>query len=567
VKAIVYAFAIQPGLDDVPGAAPLPVLSRQLPRLLVAALNGDRDRGARFFPLLGLAGRRRSFFTTDHILSEAVARRLHRQQDVSWFVHGCLHGDAAKLVVYDSGGSEVYAGELPFDPRSPLPFVALAAYEVGGILGLQASLRPPGLDGAALAAWLAARDALLALEANLLDVDVEAAVRQAQAALRHRPQDPQTRELFVQLCARAVALQPEALWIGDAVHEALAFAGDDEFHALALPLLAACRHPAVADLWLLRIAHDPGRADYVLRAASALRAVGRHDDLRAMLESAVARGCDDATVLAQLATARGKAGDRDGSDALMHRLRGRELPSAAVAVLFAGWLTDHGESAPALVVLEQALAREPAHSGLLLEQARAYLERGDGEAARRALVRCLQSEPPPAMRADAERLLRFCARPQALRAVLQLDRRLQAGELRAARALGRALVRQAADFAEAWLFYGTVQARLGHNWRAARSLRRALRLMPELGEAHNRLGILLVGRGRLEEGYHHLLQAVHLLPLDSAPQLHLAQACRLLGRADEGRAALAAAERLGAAPALLARVRALFGGDDAGQPG
>jgi Tfp pilus assembly protein PilF len=111
---------------------------------------------------------------------------------------------------------------------------------------------------------------------------------------------------------------------------------------------------------------------------------------------------------------------------------------------------------------------------------------------------------------------------------------------------------------EAWLFLGVVRQRLSHQRRAIRALSRAVACMPELGEAHNQLGVLLMQQRRHQEAYQHLERAVDLLPWESGPRVHMAQACCFLGRVDEGREMLEEAQRLGADGKLLEAVRQTF---------
>jgi Flp pilus assembly protein TadD len=131
---------------------------------------------------------------------------------------------------------------------------------------------------------------------------------------------------------------------------------------------------------------------------------------------------------------------------------------------------------------------------------------------------------------------------------------IAAADLDTACAAARALVRSTAA-AEAWLLLGVVQHRLGRLRRAERILRRALRCDHESPEVHNRLGILLVASGRVEAGRLHLQHAHLLAPHDPSPLLHLAQACALLGQSADAAAHLAAAERCGADPQVVALVR------------
>ena len=85
---------------------------------------------------------------------------------------------------------------------------------------------------------------------------------------------------------------------------------------------------------------------------------------------------------------------------------------------------------------------------------------------------------------------------------------------------------------------------------------RALRHDTESVDAHNRLGILLVANGRVDEGHALLARAHQLAPHDPSPLLHLAQACALLGRADEAERLVGDAEKCGADPQLARAVRA-----------
>ena len=111
---------------------------------------------------------------------------------------------------------------------------------------------------------------------------------------------------------------------------------------------------------------------------------------------------------------------------------------------------------------------------------------------------------------------------------------------------------------EAWLCLGAVRQRLGHQWRARRAYRRAIAREETLGEAHNRLGILLVVRRRPAAALTHLLRAAELMPGEPSVRVHLAQAYAALARLEEARAAVTDAERLGQDPQTLARLRSAF---------
>ena len=75
--AILYTLAVEEGLPPVVGAAPYSVLARQLPRLVVNRMNGDRDEGVRFFPLLGTVEGKRQFFSIPEMLDAERLMTLH----------------------------------------------------------------------------------------------------------------------------------------------------------------------------------------------------------------------------------------------------------------------------------------------------------------------------------------------------------------------------------------------------------------------------------------------------------------------------------------------------------
>jgi Flp pilus assembly protein TadD len=109
--------------------------------------------------------------------------------------------------------------------------------------------------------------------------------------------------------------------------------------------------------------------------------------------------------------------------------------------------------------------------------------------------------------------------------------------------------------AEAWHQLGLVAHQRGRVRRAERALRRAIACDDRCSEAHNRLGVLLLTQGRVDDGHACLLRAHDLAPHDTSPLLHLAQAEALRGQRDAAEAYLAAAVRLGADPQVLAAIR------------
>lgn len=193
---------------------------------------------------------------------------------------------------------------------------------------------------------------------------------------------------------------------------------------------------------------------------------------------------------------------------------------------------------------------------LQFELGRAHLLLDDGPAAAAAFAQALALGLSPVLATQARRFQRIAAVPGLWPAVQLIEKAIGAGDLVAAEAAARALVRRAGPVAEAWYLLGLVHHKRGRLRPAERLLRRALRHDHESVDAHNRLGILLVANGRVDEGHALLARAHQLAPHDPSPLLHLAQACALLGRADEAERLVGDAERCGADPQLARAVRA-----------
>ena len=98
--AVVFAFAVEDGLAPVVGAAPYDVLARQIPRILVGQLNGDSDRGVRFFPFLGPVDGARSFLRLREPLDPKALVALHKQEGVDRLVDGVYTRHQARAYLY-----------------------------------------------------------------------------------------------------------------------------------------------------------------------------------------------------------------------------------------------------------------------------------------------------------------------------------------------------------------------------------------------------------------------------------------------------------------------------------
>ena len=170
-SAVVFAFAIADGLTPVVGAAPFDVLARQIPRALVAQLNGDGDPGLRFFPFLGPVDGQRGFLRLRELLEPAALVGLHQQGDVDLLVDGMLLQDRLQWRVLDGATGAVRLSiELPFDALDPFAVMPRLGFELVGLLGWTGAAGPQlQIRGAALGWYLVLKDDLLRREADLQD--------------------------------------------------------------------------------------------------------------------------------------------------------------------------------------------------------------------------------------------------------------------------------------------------------------------------------------------------------------------------------------------------------------
>lgn len=562
--AVVYELALADGLAPVSGAAPWDVLARQVPRLLVARLNGASDRGVRFFPFLGNDGGKRCFLVVRDLLPPETLAQMHRQGDVQCIIDGRIQDDGLRLRILDGPTLRTrFDADLPFDPRAPLDVLQRAEFEAMTALGWEGPPGPaPALQGAALSWFLVAKDALLALEAGLPRDDSFDPVRAAQRCAELEPDDPDVQAVVLEIAAHLVRGRPGSADALELVAQ-LAERGPDapRFLEQAAELLVAGGAEQRGTAIAVRSAQRwPDQATLAHQAAALLFRQGRLLDACEVLRSAVAAGNRAVSVLAQLAGIEDLLGHHAERDQLCAQILEQGDPPPTVARLLLAFLLEQGRAAEALALADRALLAAAEDPALWLERGRALLLLDQPAAAVPALQRALSLDCPSALRTDVERLLRVARIPGLLPALQRVERAVKSGHLADAVRMLRSLVAQHDDSAESWLLLGVVRQKLRQLRRAEKALRRALSLQPDLGEAHNRLGILLVARGRVAKGYGHLLQALALAPGDPSVRVHLAQACALMGRKPEGEQHLAEAARLGASAATVAAVRKGFFG-------
>ncbi|MCC7063026.1 MAG: tetratricopeptide repeat protein [Planctomycetes bacterium] len=556
--AVVFAFAVADGLLPVVGAAPYDVLARQLPRLLVARLNAGGDRGIRFFPFVGPVDGQRNFLNLREQFEPAQLALLHKQGATQLLVDGIFRPGGLHWRVLDGESLKVQIeGCVPFDARKPLDVLVRLEFEITGLLGWMGRPQPAHpLSGEALGWFLVLKDSLLRREANLPEASPDP-LRPLRRCLELARDDEGVRALAldyaVQLLKRGEHREGLAPVLADLAQSPSL--PTEQLERLAVLLHAAGDDAAAATAIGRAAMQSPERPELVERAAAQLFRLERYGEVRGLVELARHRGVASVPALAQLAAVCDRTGDQALRVQLTEELLGMDDLPVPVARLLVSFLIEDDRPLEACQVAERALAKDPAQPMLQFELGRAYLLLDNGSRASEALQQALQRGLPPTIAPQAQRYLRLAAVPGLWSGTQRVENAIAAGDLAEAMAGARELVRTVGRAAETWFLVGLVRHKLGHDRRAERALRRALRIDDRFGDAHNRLGILLVSRGNVEAGHQHLQQAHAIAPQESSPLLHLAQACALLGRIDEARQHIAAAELRGADPQMVEAVR------------
>jgi predicted Zn-dependent protease len=559
--AVVFAFAVEKDLPPVVGAAPYGVLARQLPRLVVNRLNGDRDAGLRFFPLLGTDNGTRQFFTIDEMLPPEQLAGLHGLQgQVPYMIDGKIDAKTLTFRVFEENQLLVTMQTIDFDPLDPLPAATRMLFEMSGVF--QWSGAPPALpdiESRALSHFFVAKDDLLCLEAGFPREDDDQWVRAIRCVFDERPEDRDVQTLLLDICRHLVRTKSAPTQVRDLLVHATAVTNGLRLAGEAAAVLddLGCRDEA--DALFERLVHEPDISEAVaLRLAAFLFRRGRFAEGRDHLERVRARGVAGNRLLAQLAVLYQRLGQDVERHAVIDELANRDNLPPTVSRMVCGELVDQNRAVEALAVIDRCLARSPDDATLWLEKARVLLHGDDPTSAGPVLEEVFRHHPSAAVREEAARLQRFASLPHVLPALRVVDAALAGNHLDRALQLATDLVQANPDLAEGWLFLGVTHQRRESIDEAIVALQKAVTLDTTLGEAHNRLGILLVGAGRHREGAEQLERAIEILPAESGPQIHMAQALALLGDKDAGRRALEEAERLGADPRMVESVRRTF---------
>lgn len=554
-QVVVFAFAVEDGLAPVVGAAPFPVLARQIPRVLVELLNEGADRGARFFPFLGRVDGARTFLRLRRPLEPKALVALQEKEGVDLFVDGVLRSGQLEWRVLDRAGEVLLRLEVDFDPLDPLAMLPRLAYELHGQLGWTGlSATGPALRGEALGWYLILKDEMLWREAQLPEVS-EQPLRAAARCVELAGEVGEVQQLVVEFLAlllRRGLYRDEA----GAVAAALGVRVDDArtLDRLAGLTFAAGDAPAAVAMVLRAAQLLPKDTELTERAASMAFQQGDGDGVEAVVAAARAAGAATPRLLAQLAATRDRSGDRDGRDRLVDELLGAAQLPVPAARLIASFLLEGNRTQDAKRVLLSALDRSPDDAGLHFELGRCCLLLGDTARAAVALQRSLDLKLGGATAEQAQRLLRQASVPGLWQGLQLVEKAVATGQLAAARDAARALVRRVGPVAEAWLLLGVVEHKRDRLGRAERLLRRAIRYDGRAAEAHGRLGVVLLQVGRAAEAWEHLTQAHELAPDDAATLLHLAQAAAHSGRQQAAAQHAREAGQLGADPELVEAV-------------
>lgn len=555
---VVFAFAVADGLPPVLGAAPHDVLARQLPRLLVARLNGKVDRGARFFPFLGTVDGQRQLLNSNRLLEPERLAMVHQQPDARLLCDAMLGDGVLHWRLIDPRALEVvFAREMPFDPKKPLELLPRIEFEIADRLEWDWRPTPlPKLAGEALGWWLVLKDEILQREANLPD-DGRDPLRPARRCVELAPADVDVQQAVCERLAMLLRKGERRAECAELLAALAATVGDDAERLAKLDALLAAAGDvgASADAACRAARLQPERSDLVERAAAQAFQLGRFDDVREIVGRARERGIASAAALAQLAAVCDRVDDRPTRRALVRELLELGDLPVPVARLVVSFLLEEEQPTLARALVDRALATEPGHAMLHFERGRACMLLDDEEQAAASFVRALQLGVAPEFAAQAKRYLRVCSVPGLWRGAQAVERSMLAGDLDAAARAARALTRACRGAAEAWYFVGMVAHRRGRGRRAERALRLALARDPRCADALNRLGVLLLQQGRVDEGRSMLVRAHEASPTDAAPLLHLAQAEALLGMVTAAEGRLQHAARLGADPLTLDAVR------------
>ncbi|MHC5063103.1 MAG: tetratricopeptide repeat protein, partial [Planctomycetota bacterium] len=410
MSAIVYSFAVESGLPQVPGTAPLAVLSRQIPRQVVLGLNQGRDRGLRFFPFMGQVEGVRRFFELPEPLAIPELLKLHGQSPApAWIVDGWIHSEGMRLRIADGESGEVrLEEELPFDPEDPWAAVQRIQFELLGCMGWS-DLPPkaPDIQGDAAGWFLIARDDLLALEANHLRSDPGRSLRAVAEAFARSPHTGEVRELLLDISQRMAQQKIATEAVTALLLEVAPAVGvsDPAFVDQAASIVESVSGMAAAlPLYEVQADCEPA-GEASVKAGMVLFQHGERERSLSMLRRAFDAGNSSPSLRAQLAVVEGECGDSVRSSQLLDELAEESALTSAITRLVTNYLLLNERNKKSLELLDGALSRDGANPGLHLDRGRALLAMRRGKEAAAAFKSCLESRPNRETREEVRRYL------------------------------------------------------------------------------------------------------------------------------------------------------------------
>jgi len=305
--------------------------------------------------------------------------------------------------------------------------------------------------------------------------------------------------------------------------------------ALGEALLASGNPTEAVRVFRQAVADDPQNPAARLGFASALYGTG--DATAAGAEvTALANRPDSATLGKRLGDALGdrigemlvKLGRREDALAFYRKEIAGGGATPATKVAAARLALERGDRDEAQRLAEAAAAEDPRAPGALFVVGEVLRARGDLAGALAELRRAQAVDASPAVQLEVGRVLAALGRDEEAMGVLGDTGDLPEASVERGRiALRRGNTEKAVDEltvatarlpgnADAFLLLGQAEDRLGHADKAEAAFKTTTRLLPASGEAHYRLGRLLLDRGSVAAALPHLRAATDRAPATAA---------------------------------------------------
>jgi tetratricopeptide (TPR) repeat protein len=475
----------------------------------------------------------RSLLAEAHVAAGRAAQALGRSADAAASFAKALAADPQSASVNVALG-EGYMFEGRYNE-------ALQRFQAAGPAGLKTVTGKFGLGGALVATG-----------------KLEPGLTQIHQAATENPKDP--RGMYYGGLAAELGSTPDLE--GAAQNYRAALSLDKKFLPASLRLAALMQRQGKPDeaLAILRdaeaagappsalqiawgealiVSKEPARAEEVFRKAieatpreipahlglaSALEAQGKGEAARAVLEKALADNADAVPARERLAALTASLGHKE--DAVAHYktaiASGRAPLSTRVAM--AKLQLDLGQLEEAQAELDKVVDENPATPEALFTLARVWEARNDLVRAMQEYRRALRFENLPIIQLSMGRvLMRLGKEPEAMTAfdaaatlpdaLVERGRILhRKGDYEKALTDFQNATKMNPSDAKAWLWQGLSHDRLGEADKASQAWGTALKLAPDDGETHYRIGRFEMDKGRPKSALAHLKQAASHIP-------------------------------------------------------